>query len=99
MGAPLIYLSEYSLPIFSFVFCDELTKLRIMHDIHLISYFVQREPTLIYKQMIFALHMDMKSWNGCELDYLLASNSQALPMKPEYGFTVDRSLFSQHFWA
>ena len=39
MGVPLIYLSEYSIPIFSFVFCDELTKLRIMHDIHLISLF------------------------------------------------------------
>ena len=31
MGVPLIYLSEYSLPIFSFVFCDELTESQLVH--------------------------------------------------------------------
>ena len=31
MGVPLIDLSEYSLPIFSFVFCDELTESQLVH--------------------------------------------------------------------
>ena len=31
MGVPLIYLSEYSLPIFSFVFCDERTESQFVH--------------------------------------------------------------------
>ena len=31
MGVPLIYLFEYSLPIFSFVFCDELTESQLVH--------------------------------------------------------------------
>ena len=31
MGVPLIDLSEYSLPIFSFAFCDELTESQLVH--------------------------------------------------------------------
>ena len=31
MGVPLIYLSEYSLPIFSFAFCDKLTESQFVH--------------------------------------------------------------------
>ena len=31
MGVPLIYLSEYSLPIFSFVFCDKITESQFVH--------------------------------------------------------------------
>ena len=31
MGVPLIYLSEYSLPIFFYVFCDELTESQLVH--------------------------------------------------------------------
>ena len=31
MGVPLIYLFEYSLPIFSFVFCDKLTESQFVH--------------------------------------------------------------------
>ena len=31
MGVPLIYLSEYSVPIFFFVFSDVLTELRFIH--------------------------------------------------------------------
>ena len=31
MGVPLIYLSEYSLPIFSFAFCDKLTESQLVH--------------------------------------------------------------------
>ena len=31
MGVPLIYLFEYSLPIFSFVFCDKLTESQLVH--------------------------------------------------------------------
>ena len=31
MGVLLIYLSEYSLPIFSFAFCDKLTESQFVH--------------------------------------------------------------------
>ena len=71
MGVPLIDLSEYSIPIFSFAFCDELTESQFVHTAVRIAEFLlyRREPVHIRVRNEFCcLHADKKIGNRCKLD-------------------------------